>query len=85
MMSPLGQKELFKHIKATAQPSLSMGTLRDIDILIPPQHEQNRIASKIDQLMKLCDKLELSIQQSQNYTKELLQVALKEALEPKIN
>jgi hypothetical protein len=31
--------------------------------------------------MKLCDKLEKSIQQNQKYTQELLQVALKEALE----
>ena len=85
MMSPLGQKELFKHIKATAQPSLSMGTIRDIDILIPPQHEQNRIVNKIEILMKLCDELEQSIQQNQKYSQELLQVALKEALEPKPN
>lgn len=82
MMSKIGQKEIFKHMKATAQPSLSMSTIRDIDIAIPPLQEQHRIVTKINQLMTLCDELEQSIQQNQKYTQELLQVALKEALEP---
>ena len=34
--------------------------------------------------MKICDDLEQSIQQNQKYTQELLQVALKEALEPRM-
>ena len=83
LLSPVGQKEIFKHIKATAQPSLSMGTIRDIDVPIPPLFEQHRIVNKIKQLLKLCDELEQTMQQNQKYTQELLQVALKEALEPK--
>jgi len=83
LMSPVGQDEIFKHVKATAQPSLSMGTIRDIDIPIPPLNEQNRIVIKMERLMKLCDELELSIKQNQKYTQELLHVALKEAIEPK--
>lgn len=51
-------------------------------IVVPPISEQNRIISKIEQLMKLCDELEQSIKQNQKFTQELLQVALKEALEP---
>jgi hypothetical protein len=38
---------------------------------------------RIEQLMKLCDELEQTVQQNQKYTQDLLQVALKEALEPK--
>lgn len=52
-------------------------------ISLAPLEEQHRIANKIEQLMKLCDELEQSIQQNQKYTGDLLQVALKEALEPK--
>ncbi|MBE2226852.1 MAG: restriction endonuclease subunit S [Ignavibacteria bacterium] len=80
LMSGVGQREIFKHIKATAQPSLSMGTIRDIDIPIPPIQEQHRIVDKIDQLMQYCDELEHSIKQSKEQTEQLLQVALKEAL-----
>ena len=56
---------------------------REFFIPLPPLQEQHRIVAKIDQLMTLCDELEQSIKQSQKYTQELLQVALKEALEPK--
>jgi type I restriction enzyme S subunit len=51
-------------------------------IPIPSLLEQNRIAAKVEQLMALCDELEQSIKQNQAYTRQLLQVALKEALEP---
>ena len=84
LMSDIGQKEIFKHVKATAQPSLSMGTIRDIDIPFPPLAEQTRIVDKLNQLMKYCDELEKSINQSKEQTEQLLQVALKEALKPKV-
>ncbi len=56
---------------------------RDFLIPLPPTKEQFRIYSKIVRLMTLCNELEQSIQQNQKYTQDLLQVALKEALEPK--
>jgi type I restriction enzyme S subunit len=54
-------------------------------IPLPPLSEQNRIVEKIECTIQFCDELEQTIQQNQNYTQELLQVALKEALEPKDN
>jgi type I restriction enzyme S subunit len=83
LMSKIGQRELFKHVKATAQPSLSMGTIRDIDFAIPPLFEQQRIVAKLDELMNLCDNLEASIKESQRQNELLLQQVLREALEPK--
>ena len=79
-MSKLGQKEIFKHVKATAQPSLSMGTIRDIDFAIPPLEEQNRIVQKLDELMQYCNDLEASIKQSESQNEKLLQQVLREAL-----
>lgn len=83
LMSYNGQKEIFKHVKATAQPSLSMGTLRDIDLPLPSLKEQQEIVAKLEQLMAFCDNLEESIKESQNHNGMLLQQVLREALQPK--
>jgi type I restriction enzyme S subunit len=54
LMSNTGRHEIFKFRKATAQPSLSMGTIRQAIVALPPLEEQRRIATKVDQLMALC-------------------------------
>lgn len=59
--SSVGRNEIFKHLKSTAQPSISMGTIRDIDYPLPPLPEQHRIVTKIDQLMALCNHLDRQI------------------------
>jgi type I restriction enzyme S subunit len=82
-MSDKGRQEIFKHVKVTAQPSLSMSTIRDIDLPIPPLSETTTIVTKLDELMQYCDKLEESIKTSQQQNEMLLQQVLREALEPK--
>ncbi|MFM5556112.1 restriction endonuclease subunit S [Aeromonas veronii] len=73
--SQIGRKELFKSIKSTAQPSLSMTTIREIWVGLPPLAEQHRIASKVAELMALCDHLQSRLQTSQQ-----TQLALAESL-----
>ena len=76
------QVESLKGATSTKQTELGVNKLCNLYLPLPPLSEQHRIVSKIDQLMTLCDELEQFIQQNQTYTQELLQVALKEALEP---
>jgi len=80
LISPFGQSEIFKHMKATAQPSISMGTIRDIDIAIPPLPEQHRIVAKVEELMSLCDRLEAQLTTTQTQSRLLLESVLHEAL-----
>jgi len=74
--SPIGRKEIFKHLKSTAQPSLSMGTIRDIDYPLPPLVEQHRIVAKIDQLMALCGNLEKQIDEANSKQTNLLNAVM---------
>ena len=68
--------------KSTSMNNITRIEFDKLLVPLPPLNEQHRIVAKVDQLMKICDDLEQSIQQNQKYTQELLQVALKEALEP---
>jgi type I restriction enzyme S subunit len=68
--------------RGISNQDLGLTRMVKITIPLPPLSEQNQIVAKIDQLMNLCDELEQSIKQNQTYTRQLLQVALKEALEP---
>ena len=56
-MSPTGQKEIFKYMKAVAQPSLSMETIRKVKVPLPPISEQKRIVEKLEVLLPLCERL----------------------------
>lgn len=78
--SPNGRSELFKSIKSTAQPSLSMTTIREIWVSIPPIEEQKRIVLKTRSLLELCEKLKFSISSASmtkvNLAKEIVEKAL---------
>jgi type I restriction enzyme, S subunit len=59
-----------------------LGTIQGQKALVPlpPIAEQNRIVIKLEQLMKYCDELQYSIQQSKIENEKLLQGALRDAL-----
>ena len=53
LLSHFGQAEIFKSMKATAQPSLSMETIRDIIIPIPHIDEQKTIVRVLDKVIDI--------------------------------
>lgn len=79
LLSTSGQKEIFKYHKATAQPSLSMETIREICVPIPPLQEQMGIVEKVDKLMLLCNELEKEVNVAQQYASQLMEAVLQEA------
>lgn len=79
LLSFSGQKEIFKSQKATAQPSLSMQTIREILIPLPPISEQQRIVEKVDQFISFHKQLKQEISNSQKYAAQLMESLLQEA------
>lgn len=69
--------------KTGTRPNINAVSISNLIIVLPPLEIQNRIVSKLEELMTYCDDLETSVKQSQNYNEQLLQQVLREALEVK--
>lgn len=76
IMSSSGQEEVNKIKKATAQPSLSMQTIRSIAIVIPPVEEQLQIADYLDKKCSQIDCLiaikQVKIEKLEQYKQSLI-------------
>lgn len=70
-------------IMGATTPHLYQRDIVSFPFSLPPVSVQNLVVLKLDQLMKICDDLEISIKQSQVQNEQLLQQVLKEALEVK--
>jgi len=58
LRSPVGHSLTFGFIKAVAQPSLSMGTIRMIPVALPPLAEQTRIVAEVERRLSVVEELE---------------------------
>jgi type I restriction enzyme S subunit len=63
LKSPLTFEQSQKSCTGIAQPTVSLGSLRNFVIPLPPLAEQHRIVAKIDALMALCDELEARLKE----------------------
>jgi len=59
------KRNLEKFAPSTAQKNINLEILGSLMVPLPPLFELNRIVSKIDELMALCDQLTKSLQQAQ--------------------
>ena len=91
-MSPCGQRGVNAIKKSTAQPSLSMETIRKLLIPIPPFKEQKCISLKLSEVLPLVEKYS-KVQKVQNQindeinillSKSILQEAIRGKLVPQI-
>ncbi len=76
LLKSLQLENLGKGIK----PGVNRNAAYNLLIPLPPLPEQNRIVKKLEELMKLCDDLQTSIQASKTENEKLLQGALRDAL-----
>ena len=83
LITPYGrsyfQKNAFGSQKS--MPKIKQDVINKMAIPLPPVMEQIRIVQKIDQLMKYCDELELSVLRSKVQNEKLLRSVLKEVLQ----
>lgn len=59
LKSSFGYKQLTKHMKATAQASISIEAIRDVYIPIPPSNEQFRMWDAISDILSLIENIEM--------------------------
>lgn len=64
------------------QPFLNMKTINNIPFPLPSLAEQQRIVSKMDELMRLCDALEARLTAAQTTASQLLDATLHQILAP---
>lgn len=65
------------------KPGLSLTQIQNLIIAFPPLSEQHRIVVKVQRLQQQLNQFEAQIQQSRQYSQQLLQTILKEAFERK--
>jgi type I restriction enzyme, S subunit len=74
--SPLYWKQLQDGARGTGQPNVNGQTLGRIAVTIPPIGEQHRIVAKVDELMALCDRFEVSQAERENRRNTLVAASL---------
>lgn len=67
------------------QIKLNRGKLDIIPIALPSLSEQQRIVTKVQQLMQMANQLEQQVQRNQTHARQLLQAVLKEAFSSNAN
>jgi len=79
LRSPIGFSLTMSFSKAVAQPSLSMGNIRQIPLFIPPIEEQQIIVENIRQRFGFVKELEQQVEESVNTISEFDQSILSKA------
>lgn len=81
--SPVVQGQIWRSVKASAQPCLYINRIQGLLIPVPHLAEQRRIVVKVETLMALCDQLEAALSRADATRSRLLETLLHEALRPR--
>jgi type I restriction enzyme S subunit len=79
-MSTIFQEAVLINSTGTAVKGIKAAKLKRIRVPLPPLAEQKRIVTKVDELMSLCDRLELQLTKTQTGSSRLLASVLHHAL-----
>jgi type I restriction enzyme S subunit len=79
LQSSIGQNYVDLWTKSTAQPSLSMETIRKIIVLLPPLEEQKEIVRRVEKMFEKIDMMEQEYQKAAKLCDRLEQATLAKA------
>lgn len=72
ILSPIGQKQLVDQSSGMTATGIKSSRLKLLPLPVPPLEEQKRIASRVDELMALCDRLERKVREKERLNAELM-------------
>jgi type I restriction enzyme S subunit len=79
LRSPLGKDMALASAKAVAQPSLSMGTIRQTPVILPSRSEQDEIVQRLEAILSIIERSEMDIEEQLLGSEALRQSILKRA------
>ncbi len=82
LISPLVQASIMQTQVGISREGLSMRSLKDFLIPLPPLEEQKRIVAAVNRLMTLCDELEAGLRRAEEDGERLLRAAMRSLLAP---
>ena len=80
VISPYIQGSIMQTQVGISREGLSMRSLKEFVLPIPPLEEQKRIVAKVNQLMALCDELETKLRQAEADSEKLMNAAVQHVL-----
>ena len=74
--SPIAKKQFNKRLKGSGVPNLHLEEIREVEILLPPLSEQQRIVAILDEVFEAIAKAKANAEQNLKNAKELFDVYL---------
>ena len=81
--SPIAKKQFNKRLKGSGVPNLHLEEIREVEILLPPLSEQQRIVAILDEVFEAIAKAKANAEQNLKNAKELFESYLQKVFETK--
>ena len=84
LRSNFGQEQMRNNIRASSQPDLGLGSIREFKVPLPPLPEQERIVAEVERRLSVAAQVEAAVEAGLKRAGRLRQAVLKSAFEGKL-